>query len=164
MEDSKEKTVVREAPEVRGRYLHFLTVPTRWMDNDVYGHVNNVVYYEYFDTAVNAWLHEQVGLAAREGASIGVVAETTCRYLHEVAFPQDLVVGLRCDRLGTTSVTYRLAIFRRDLPEEGPAAVGRFVHVYVDRDTRRPVPVPPEVREAVLRGLVVIDPGAAPPT
>ena len=128
---------------------------TRWRDNDVYGHVNNVVYYEYFDTAVNAWLHEQVGRVAREGDAIGVVAETTCRYHHEVSFPQELVVGLRCDRLGTTSITYRLAIFSRDAPEDGPAAVGRFVHVYVDRGSRRPVPVPPAVREAVARELVV---------
>ena len=126
---------------------------TRWRDNDLYGHVNNVVYYEYFDTAVNAWLHEQVGRAARDGDAIGVVAETTCRYLREVSFPQRIVVGLACERLGTTSVTYRLAIFAADAVDSGPAALGRFVHVYVDRDGRRPVAVPVPVAEAVRRVL-----------
>lgn len=127
---------------------------TRWRDNDVYGHVNNVVYYEYFDTAVNAWLHEQVGRVAREGEAIGVVAETTCRYLHEVSFPQQIVVGLACERLGRTSITYRLAIFAADVAGAGPAALGRFVHVYVDRDSRRPVAVPERIRQAVQRVLV----------
>ncbi len=127
---------------------------TRWRDNDVYGHVNNVVYYEYFDTAVNAWLHEQVGRVAREGEAIGVVAETTCRYLHAVSFPQRIVVGLACERLGKTSITYRLAIFAADAERTGPAALGWFVHVYVDRDTRRPVAVPAPIREVVQRVLV----------
>jgi acyl-CoA thioester hydrolase len=127
---------------------------TRWRDNDVYGHVNNVVYYEYFDTAVNAWLHEQVGRIARDGEAIGVVAETTCRYLHEVSFPQRILVGLACERLGSTSITYRLAIFAADAEGTGPAALGWFVHVYVDRDTRRPVAVPAAIREAIQRVLM----------
>jgi acyl-CoA thioester hydrolase len=129
-----------------------VAMPTRWNDNDAYGHVNNAVFYEYFDTVVNSWLDRRAGAEARLGEAIGVVAESGCRYLREVSYPQELLVGLACERLGRSSVTYRLAVFG-PAPEEGakplPSAVGRFVHVYVDRTTRRPMPVPEAIREAV---------------
>lgn len=121
--------------------------PTRWHDNDSYGHVNNAVYYTYFDTAVNGFLIEACGTDIRGLPAIGIVAETGCRYLRQVAFPDHLEVGLAVARLGRSSVTYRLAVMRSG--EDGPAAVGRFVHVYVDRLTRRPVAVPEVVRAAL---------------
>ncbi|MDO8308229.1 MAG: thioesterase family protein [Actinomycetota bacterium] len=121
-------------------------VPTRWADEDTYGHVNNAVHYLLFDTAVNGWMIEQVG-DMREHPSFGVVAETGCRYFGELRFPERIRCGIALGRLGTSSITYRLALFG-DRNEE-PAATGLFVHVYVDRDTRRPVPVPDDVRRAV---------------
>ena len=121
--------------------------PTRWHDNDSYGHVNNAVYYTYFDTAVNGFLIEACGTDIRDLPAIGIVAETGCRYLRQVAFPDHLEVGLAVARLGRSSVTYRLAVMPSG--EDGPAAVGRFVHVYVDRLTRRPVAVPDVVRAAL---------------
>lgn len=125
-------------------------VPTRWDDNDHYGHVNNVTYYSYFDTAVNAWLMSATGVDIRELPAIGIVAETSCSFLRELTFPQHLRVGLSIERLGTRSVVYALAIFidQRDAALK-PAATGRFVHVYVDRSTRKPVEIPPEIRAAV---------------
>jgi acyl-CoA thioester hydrolase len=121
-------------------------VPTRWSDVDAYGHVNNVVHYAVFDTAVNAWLIEATGEDVRRLPQIGLVVETSCRYLAELDFPAPITAGLGVERLGTSSITYRLALFGA---AEAPAAVGRFVHVYVDRETRRPVPVPPEIRGAL---------------
>ncbi|HEX3005931.1 MAG TPA: thioesterase family protein [Angustibacter sp.] len=120
---------------------------TRWADNDQYGHANNVVYYSWFDTAVNGLLMQRLGCDVRDLPAIGVVAETSCRYLAQVGFPQQLEVGLAVERLGTSSVTYRLAVFETGAFE--PAAVGRFVHVYVDPGTRRPVPVPQAVRDVL---------------
>ncbi len=114
------------------------TLNTRWMDQDVYGHVNNVVYYAYFDTVVNGYLIEASGIDVRRLPAVGLVAETQCRFLRELHFPGDVVAGLRLDRLGRTSVSYRIALFQDD----SAAAVGRFVHVYVDAETRRPTPVP----------------------
>jgi acyl-CoA thioester hydrolase len=121
-------------------------VPTRWADEDVYGHVNNAVHYLIFDTAVNGWLIETIG-DIRALPALGVVAETSCRYIGELHFPEVAAVGLALARLGDRSVTYQLSLFG----ERGssPVAIGRFVHVYVDRETRRPVPVPDEVRGAV---------------
>lgn len=124
-------------------------LPTRWSDDDTYGHVNNVVHYLLFDTAVNGWLIEASGTDIRRLPAIGLVVETSCRYFAELRFPVVVTAGIALERLGTTSVVYRLALFGED---ESPAALGRFVHVYVDRDTRRPVPVPPEIR-AALAGL-----------
>jgi len=121
--------------------------PTRWHDNDAYGHVNNVVYYAYFDTAVNGYLIEACGTDIRELPAIGIVAETGCRYLRQVAFPEHLDVGLAVARLGRSSVTYRLAVMPAG--DDAPAAVGRFVHVYVDRLTRRPVAMPEVIRAAL---------------
>ncbi len=122
-------------------------LPTRWSDDDVYGHVNNVVHYSMFDTAVNGYLIEASGTDIRRLPAIGVVVETSCRYFAQLHFPDVVTAGLRLERLGRSSVTYRLALFSpRD---EEPAAVGRFVHVYVDAASRRPVPIPEEIRRAV---------------
>jgi acyl-CoA thioester hydrolase len=121
-------------------------IPTRWADEDVYGHVNNAVHYQIFDSAVNGWLIETIG-DVRALSALGVVAETSCRYLGELRFPELVTVGLALGRLGNRSVTYQLSLFGERGPS--PVAVGRFVHVYVDRHTRRPVEVPGEVREAL---------------
>jgi acyl-CoA thioester hydrolase len=140
----------REPLRPRGAYRHFTPISTRWHDNDVYGHVNNVVYYSLFDTAVNSWLI-QVGLLDIEnGNPIGLVVETGCRYAASVQFPQKVEVGLKVARLGSSSVTYHLGIFIEGAQE--PAAEGHFTHVYVDRDTRRPTPLP-EAWRAVLEGI-----------
>jgi acyl-CoA thioester hydrolase len=124
---------------------------TRWSDEDVYGHVNNAVHYVLFDTAVNGWLMEAAGTDVRRLPAVGLVVETSCRYLAELRFPEPVTAGLALERLGTTSVVYRLALFGTG--NEQPAAVGRFVHVYVDRASRRPVPVPEPVRAALERLL-----------
>ena len=124
-------------------------VLTRWTDNDMFGHLNNAVYYELFDTAINAWINTNAGVDPVTAPWLGVVAESGCRYFSELAFPDPLVVGLAVTRLGTSSVTYRLAVFA---PPVNPdisstvAAVGHWVHVYVDRTSRRPVPIPDAVR------------------
>jgi acyl-CoA thioester hydrolase len=122
-------------------------MPTRWMDNDHYGHVNNVTYYSYFDTAVNGWLIEATGIDIRELASIGIVAETSCRFLKELSFPDTVEAGLAVERIGRSSVVYHIALFREH--EAHAAAVGRFVHVYVDAATRSVVPIPDLIRAAV---------------
>lgn len=124
-------------------------LPTRWADDDAYGHVNNVVHYAMFDTAVNGWLMEATGTDIRRLPAIGLVVETQCRYFAELRFPDVVTAGLALERLGNSSVVYRLALFGpRD---EAPAAVGRFVHVYVDRESRRPVPVPDLIRDALTQ-------------
>lgn len=124
------------------------TIPTRWSDDDTYGHVNNVVHYAVFDTAVNGWLIEASGTDIRRLPAIGLVVETSCRYFAELRFPETITAGISLERLGTSSVVYRLALFGAG---EAPAAVGRFVHVYVDRDERRPTPVPDEIRAALAQ-------------
>jgi acyl-CoA thioester hydrolase len=138
-----------ELPSRRAEFRVLRTITTRWMDNDQYGHVNNVVYYSYFDTAVNGYLIEASGCDVRELPQIGIVAETSCRFLRELSFPDVVHAGLALEKLGNSSVVYRIGLFRND--EIEPAALGRFVHVYVDSASRRPVPVPPEVRRAVER-------------
>jgi acyl-CoA thioester hydrolase len=120
---------------------------TRWHDNDHYGHVNNVVHYAYFDTAVNGYLMAATGTDIRELDAIGLVVETSCHYLAPVSFPEQLWVGLGVERLGSSSITYRLALFRED--EDEPTALARFVHVYVDRATRSTTAIPAAIREAV---------------
>jgi acyl-CoA thioester hydrolase len=122
-------------------------ITTRWADNDVYGHVNNVVYYAFFDTAVNGWLIEATGTDIRKLPAIGLVVETSCRFLAPLSFPDPVVAGLALERLGRTSVIYRIGLFRGD--DTTPAAVGRFVHVYVDQKTRTPTPVPEAIRAAL---------------
>ncbi|MDQ0284253.1 acyl-CoA thioesterase [Rhodococcoides fascians] len=130
-------------------------VSTRWDDNDHYGHVNNVTYYAYFDTAVNGWLMETTGVDIRTLPAIGVVAETSCRYLSELSFPDRLRVGLAVEKLGTRSIVYSLALFREAEDDALTlAARGRFVHVYVDANSRRPVPIPSEI-ETAARTLVI---------
>ncbi|MFT4056377.1 MAG: thioesterase family protein [Novosphingobium sp.] len=140
----------REPLRPRADYRHFTPISTRWHDNDVYGHVNNVVYYSWFDTAVNSWLIEVGLLDIENGNPIGLVVETGCRYAVSVEFPQKVEVGLKVARLGSSSVTYHLGIFVEGAQE--PAAEGHFTHVYVDRDTRRPTPLP-EAWRAVLESI-----------
>ncbi len=138
--------------ERRENYREFVQIPTRWMDNDVYGHVNNVVYYSYFDTAVNGFLMREAGLDYRSSDAVGVVAETGCSFHGEIAFPDILDVGIRVGRLGNSSVTYEIGIFCQGRQE--PAATGHFVHVYVTHGEMRPVPIPDQAR-AALEKLVV---------
>lgn len=126
----------------------FRGITTRWMDNDAYGHVNNVVYYAWFDTTVNAYLIEQGVLDPNAGDVVGVVVETLCRYHDSISFPEPVEAGLRVERIGTSSVRYEIGIFREGA--ETASADGHFVHVYVDRATRRPVPVPDAVRAVLL--------------
>ena len=125
------------------------TLPTRWSDDDTYGHVNNVVHYLMFDTAVNGWLIEASGVDIRRLPAIGLVVETSCRYFAELRFPEVVTAGIGLEKLGSSSVVYQLALFGEGRDE--PAAVGRFVHVYVDATDRRPTPVPSEIRAALAR-------------
>lgn len=134
-------------PTRRGEFRVLRTITTRWHDNDHYGHVNNVVYYAFFDTAVNGYLIEASGTDIRDLPAIGIVAETSCRFLSELSFPDLVHAGLALEKLGNSSVVYRIGLFRND--EAEPAALGRFVHVYVDAETRRPVPIPPSIRTAL---------------
>ncbi len=131
----------------RGDFPIARTIQTRWSDNDHYGHVNNAVYYLYLDTAVNGWLMEATGTDTRDLPEIGIVASSRCDYLVPVGFPDLLEVGLATARVGTSSVTYRLGVFRQ--ADGALCALAEFVHVYVDRVTRRPVPIPEAVRRAV---------------
>jgi len=137
------------APEDRrSDFGHFLTIPTRWMDNDVYGHVNNVVYYSYFDTVINRWLIEEAELDPKGGGVVGLCVESKCRFLRSVAFPEEIDAGLRVEKLGTSSVRYGIGIFRRG--EDDLCAVGYFVHVFVDR-AMKPVSIPATMRAAMER-------------
>jgi acyl-CoA thioester hydrolase len=138
-------------PEGRAGYKAFRTISTRWMDNDAYGHVNNVVYYSWFDTAVNAHLIEQGVLDIHRGETIGLVVETQCNYFEPVEFPQTVEAGLRVARLGTTSVRYEVGLFLQGEPLT--VAKGHFIHVYVDRATRRPTTVPAPLKK-VLESLL----------
>jgi acyl-CoA thioester hydrolase len=133
----------------RADYPHILTIPTRWIDNDIYGHLNNIVYYAFFDTAINQYLISEGGLDIIDGQVIGVAAETHCQFLQSLAFPDIAEVGLRVEKLGNRSVRYQLAIFKQD--DADAAALGYFVHVFVDRQTRRAVPIPETIRVALAR-------------
>lgn len=144
----------REPPPGREQFPHFSAIGTRWLDNDAYGHINNVVYYAYFDTVVNAFLMRSTGRDIRQLPQIGVVAETGCRFFASLSFPQSLEVGLAVERLGQRSVSYRLGVFAEGSPVA--AALGKFVHVYVDAQSRRPTDVPACIRDAVSP-LVVKD-------
>ncbi len=137
--------------ETRADYGAFQTITTRWMDNDVYGHVNNVQYYSFFDTAVNRWLIEQGVLDIHKGEVIGLVVETSCSYFQPIAFPETVHAGIRVAKLGNSSVRYEVGLFRDD--DHTVSAAGHFIHVYVDRATSRPVPLPADLR-AVLTKLV----------
>jgi len=142
----------RPRPEPRGAFAHFQTITTRWADNDAYGHINNVVYYSYFDTAVNAYLIEKRVLEIGKSPAIGLVVETACQYFSSLAYPDVVHAGLRVARLGGSSVRYEIGIFGNDAPLT--AARGHFVHVYVDAVTRRPVPLPAPLR-AALEPLII---------
>ena len=142
----------QSAPDARDAYRHFQLIPTRWIDNDVYGHVNNVVYYSYFDTVVNQYLVEQGVLQIEASPVIGLVVETACKYFAPISFPDVVHAGLRVARLGNSSVRYEIGIFRNQ--ELTASAQGHFVHVYVDRVSRRPTPLP-ETTRAVLQRIAV---------
>jgi len=136
----------------RDQFRHFLTIPTRWMDNDIYGHVNNVVYYSYFDTAVNQFLIEAGVLDIHKGEVVGFVVDSGCAYFAPIAFPDAVHAGIRVAKLGNSSVRYEIALYRNNDPL--PAAAGHFVHVYVERASNRSVPIPAAVRE-VLTSIVI---------
>jgi acyl-CoA thioester hydrolase len=135
------------APPFRAAYPAFLAIPTRWMDNDTYGHVNNVTYYAYFDTVVNEHLVRAGELDIRNGGAIGIVVETACRFHKPLSFPETVDAGRRVVRVGHSSVTYESGLFRAG--DDEAAATGRFVHVWVDRQHRRPIAVPATVRAAL---------------
>ena len=131
----------------RKDYPVWQTITTRWSDNDVYGHVNNVVYYSWFDTAVNAYLIQEGALDIHAGETIGLVVETHCNYYAPLAFPQNIEAGIRVGRIGNSSVRYEIGLFAENSP--AAAASGHFVHVYVDQTTRRPVPLPDHLKAAL---------------
>jgi len=147
----------RPQPQQRGAYPHFTPLQTRWMDNDVYGHVNNVTYYSYFDTAVNAYLVEQGALDIEHGEVIGLVVETGCQYFAPISFPDELEIGIRVARMGRSSVRYEVGVFKKGDTES--RAAGHFVHVYVDRAARRPVTLPPALQTAL--GKIAVEPTSA---
>lgn len=150
--------MTRPAPHRRGDYPHAMAITTRWSDNDAYAHVNNAVYYQYFDTVVNTWLIERGLLDVAAGATIGLVVETGCRFFAPLSYPETVTAALRVTQLGRTSVRYEVALFGAG---EAAAAQGHFVHVYVDRQTRRPVEVPAPLR-AALQSLLVAPRGDMP--
>jgi acyl-CoA thioester hydrolase len=131
----------------RSDFPHFLAIPTRWMDNDVYGHVNNVVYYSYFDTAVNQFLIERGVLDIHKGEVVGFVVDSGCSYFSSISFPDTIHAGIRVAKLGNSSVRYEIALYRNDDPL--PCAAGHFVHVYVERASNRAVPIPESVRNVL---------------
>lgn len=141
----------RRLPARRADYVVFESIPTRWMDVDVYGHLNNVIHYSLFDTAVNGWLIRQGLLDPRRSPQIGLVVETGCRYHAEILFPDVVAAGIRVERLGTSSVRYGIGLFRNS--DDAAAAEGFFVHVHVDAGTRRPVPIPEPLREVLERTM-----------
>lgn len=148
----------RAKPECRDNYAHFRAITTRWMDNDAYRHVNNAVYYSFFDTAVCQYLIENGFLDVRQSPVVGLVAETKCQYFKEIAFPSVVHAGLRVGRQGNTSITYEVGLFRDE--ESDASAQGYFVHVYVDRASSRPVLLPERLKAIVaplhMRGLTII--------
>jgi len=135
----------------RAGYPHFQAITTRWKDNDIYGHVNNVEYYSYFDTVINTYLIRQGGLDIHGGAHIGFCVESHCRYDGPLEFPDTVQAGLRVVKLGNSSVRYEIGLFRED--DDQPAAEGWFVHVFVDRATRRPAALPEQLRAALTKLL-----------
>ena len=137
----------KQAPNRRDAYKQFLTITTRWMDNDVYGHINNVQYYSYFDTAVNRFLINQGVLDIHQGDVIGLVVETHCNYYASTAFPEDIEAGIRVAHLGRSSVRYEIGLFVKD--NESAIAQGHFVHVYVDRENQKPVNITDDLRSVL---------------
>ena len=143
----------RQAAASRADFAVFTNITTRWMDNDVYGHLNNVVYYSFFDTVINQFLIDRDFLDPNNGEVIGFVVETGCQYFRPIAFPDRVAAGIRVAHLGRSSVRYEVGIFRNE--EETASAQGHFVHVYVDRETNRPTPILPERLREALQPLVV---------
>jgi acyl-CoA thioester hydrolase len=133
--------------ETRDGYPHFMSVQTRWSDNDIYGHVNNVTYYSYFDTVVNCFLIDEGGLDIQKDSIIGVAVETMCKFNKPIAYPEPIDAGLRVGKIGNSSVRFEIGIFRKG--DEEAAASGHFIHVFVDRETNAPVPVPDSIRAAL---------------
>ncbi len=150
MTQSPSAAGAKPQPEPRSAYKAFRTITTRWMDNDAYGHVNNVVYYSWFDTVVNAHLIENGALDVQQGKTIGLVIETQCNYFAPVEFPQTVEAGLRVARIGRSSVRYEVGLFVQGEPMT--AAKGHFIHVYVDREQRRPTELPAQLK-TVLEAL-----------
>ncbi len=131
----------------RQDFVHFMAIPTRWMDNDVYGHVNNVNYYSYFDTVVNQYLIEQGVLDIQKSPVVGLVVQTGCSYFSSIAFPDLIHAGLRVTKLGNSSVRYEVGLFKNE--DQQVSATGHFIHVYVDRQTQRPISLPEPLRAAL---------------
>jgi acyl-CoA thioester hydrolase len=156
MNDTTNRNAKGTEPRIRSMYPHFETISTRWMDNDIYGHVNNVVYYSYFDTVINRYLIAEGGLDIANGEAIGVVAESHCRYLRGISFPANIDAGLAVGKLGRSSVRYEIGLFPSG--ETIAAAEGYFVHVFVDRASRRPVSIPTTLRNA-LESLSIVSNG-----
>ena len=142
-------TMTSQPQDTRAGCPHFLTIPTRWMDNDIYGHVNNVVYYSYFDTVINEYLVRAGGLDIHGGSVIGICAESHCRFQVALAFPEPVEAGLRVAKLGRSSVRYEIGLFKSGA--DVAAATGHFVHVFVGRADMRPVPIPEKIRDALTR-------------
>lgn len=143
---------MRAKADRRSDYKHFCLITTRWMDNDIYGHVNNVIYYSWFDTAVNQFLIANDVLDIENSPVIGLVIETQCNYFAPLAYPDQITIGIRVAKLGNSSVRYEVGVFRGD--EDDASAQGHFVHVYVSRDERRPAPIPDRMR-ALLQSIQV---------
>ena len=142
----------KPSPPVRADFVAFEEIHSRWMDNDAYGHINNVVYYSFFDTAVNRYLIERDALNILKSDVIGFVIETQCKYFSPIAYPDMIHVGLKVTHLGNSSAKYEVAIFKND--DDIASAAGSFVHVYVNRSTNKPTPIPQNVRE-ILTGLIL---------
>ena len=145
--------MTRSTAHVRADYMWYTDITTRWADNDIYGHVNNVMYYSYFDTIVNRYLIEIGGLDIHHGNVIGLVVDSGCRYFSPIAFPDRLDGGLRVGHLGNSSVCYEISIFQHSVATA--AAQGQFVHVFVDRETRKPVAIPVDLREKLAALMLV---------
>lgn len=137
---------------MRADYRHWRRIPTRWADNDVYGHVNNVVHYAFMDTVINTWLIKDAGLDIHHGPAIGLCVESHCNYKSSISFPEAVDAGLRVGRLGRSSVRYEVGFYPED--RDDVVAEGHFVHVFVDRESRKPVEIPAHLR-AAMEGLVV---------
>ena len=142
----------KDLKATRDRYPHFMTLHTRWSDNDIYGHVNNVTYYSYFDTVVNCFLIDAGGLDIQTGDAIGFAVETMCKFRQPLAYPEAIDAGLRVGKLGNSSVRFEIGIFRQG--EDEASAAGHFVHVFVDRTSNKPIPIPDQIRRA-LESIVV---------
>jgi acyl-CoA thioester hydrolase len=146
---SENATDDRPQPPTRGDFSHFETIETRWADNDMYGHINNIAYYGYFDSAINRMMIQNGAFHPLQSEAIGLVVQTGCHYFSPTSFPDILEIGVATERVGRSSVRYRLGVFRQG--DDRASALGHFVHVYVDRKERRPVPIPEAALRIVLR-------------